>query len=80
MSALPCWGGVATGAPAEPPAIERVRVGADATKCPVPVPEEMMRRLLTAILTVTLLSGGLAACDDEVEIETPEGEVEIEED
>ena len=39
-----------------------------------------MRRLLTAILTVTLLSAGLAACDDEAEIETPEGEVEIEED
>ena len=39
-----------------------------------------MRRLLTAFLTASLLSVGLAACDDEVEIETPEGEVEIEED
>jgi hypothetical protein len=35
---------------------------------------------MTAILAATLLSGGLAACDDEVEIDTPEGEVEIEED
>ena len=39
-----------------------------------------MRRLVTAILTATLLTFGLAACDDEVEVETPEGEVEIEED
>ena len=37
-----------------------------------------MLRSLTALMAILLL--GLVACDDEVEIETPEGEVEIEED
>jgi hypothetical protein len=39
-----------------------------------------MLRPLTALMAVLVLSAGLVACDDEVEIETPEGEVEIEED
>jgi hypothetical protein len=39
-----------------------------------------MLRYLTALLAVLTLSFGLVACDDEAEIETPEGEVEIESD
>lgn len=38
-----------------------------------------MRRIL-AFLGALALAGGLAACEEEAEIETPEGEVEIETD
>ena len=39
-----------------------------------------MLRLLITPLTVLILGLGLAACDDEVEVETPAGDVEVEED
>lgn len=39
-----------------------------------------MARHLAALVVAFLLVAGLAACDDEAEIETPGGEVELESD
>ena len=39
-----------------------------------------MLRYLTTFLAALLLTVGLVACDDETEVETPEGDVEIESD
>jgi hypothetical protein len=38
-----------------------------------------MKRILAFVAALSL-AGGLAACEEEAEIETPEGEVEIETD
>ena len=37
-----------------------------------------MLRHRTTLLAIAFLSFGLVGCDDEAEVETPEGEVEIE--
>lgn len=37
-----------------------------------------MPKFLIPLLGAFVLSFGLAACDDEAEVETPEGEVEVE--
>ena len=39
-----------------------------------------MPRILIPLLGVLALTFSLSACDDETEVETPEGEVEIETD
>lgn len=41
--------------------------------------EGRMLRYLTTLLAALFMSFGLVACDDEEEIETPQGEVEVEE-
>lgn len=61
---LPPRGGVA----------ERVRKGGPGDS------EKLMPRFLITSLTVLVLGFGLSACDEEVEVETPAGEVELEED
>ena len=39
-----------------------------------------MPKILIPLLGALALTFGLAACDDEAEVETPEGEVEVETD